>query len=100
MMWGWGATGVKVPQRRLKGIRTLSLEETSAEACRQSTAVPHTQGSGLGSENTAADLPQQTHPRNTDLVAEPSVEDVFSSVQFSCPGLSDSLRPHGRCVPA
>lgn len=76
MTWGWGATRVKVPQRRLKGIRTLSLEETPAEACRQSTGVPRTQGSRLGSENTAPDLSPQTHSRNKDIVAEPPVEDL------------------------
>lgn len=47
---GVGSNWSKSPTKELKGIRALSLEETPAEACGQSTAAPHTQGSGLGSE--------------------------------------------------
>ena len=48
MMWGWGATRVKVPQRRLKGIRALSLEETPAEAAGRALLSPTHRAQGLG----------------------------------------------------
>lgn len=90
-MWGWGATGVKVPQRSLKESEHSAWRRPLLRPVVRALLPPPHRAQGLGVKNTAADLPQQTHPRNTGVVAEPPVEDLYLPRQRKSPSVAELM---------
>ena len=96
-MWGWGARGVKVPQRSLKESehsawrRPLLRPTGSALLPPPAPPPPHTQASRLGSEKYSCWFAPQTHPRNTSVVAEPPVEDLYLPRQRKSPSVAELM---------